>query len=337
MAASASAAPPNPAVILDALNAYQLTAALKGAIELEFFTHVAAGAGSAAEIAKRCGTPERGVRIVCDFLAVAGFLTKAAGVYGLTPVSAAFLDKRSPAYIGSMASFLAHERHTQHFADVAAAVRKGGSLEEGNMAPDDPIWVEFARAMAPLMGMLADLYAPFLAEPGRPQKTLDIAAGHGLYGIAIGKLNPAAEIVAVDWGNVLAVAAENATRAGLGNRFRTIPGSAFDVDFGGGYDLVLLPNFLHHFDPATNVRLLKKIRSAMKPGGRLATIEFVPNDDRISPSTAAAFSLMMLCSTPAGDAHTFRELDQMFREAGFGRSKLAGPDSLPTQLILTQA
>ncbi len=47
-------------------------------------------------------------------------------------------------------------------------------------------------------------------------------------------------------------------------------------------------------------------------------LEFVPNEDRVSPPMAASFSLTMLASTPSGDAYTFRELEAMYREAGFG-------------------
>ena len=319
--------------IFDALNAYQKTMALKGAVELEVFTHIADGATTAAEIAKRCQAAERGVRILCDFLTINGLLTKAEGKYGLTQDTAVFLNKRSPAYMGGAAKFLGHERHMGHFKDVAAAVRKGGSLDDGNMSPDDPIWVEFAQNMAEMVGGMGKAVAPFVAQPGKTQKVLDIAAGHGLFGIAVAELNPAAEIVATDWKNVLEVAIANAAKAGVSGRYRTIPGSAFDVDYGEGYDLVLLPNFLHHFDPPTNVKLLKKIRAAMKPGALLATVEEVPNDDRISPPMAS-FSMMMLCSTPAGDAYTFRELDGMFREAGFGETTRQEVE--PFTLLLTK-
>ncbi len=102
-------------------------------------------------------------------------------------------------------------------------------------------------------------------------------------------------------------------------RYDGIPGSAFEVDYGGPYDIVLLTNFLHHFDPPTCVRLLKKVRAALKPGARAAALEFVPNEDRVSPPMAAGFSLTMLATTASGDAYTFRELESMYREAGFER------------------
>jgi len=326
---------PNPLPIFDALNAFQQTMALKGAVELDIFTHIADGAATAAEIAKQCEAAERGVRILCDFLTINGLLTKSAGKYGLTQDAAVFLNKRSPAYMGGAAKFLAHERHMAHFKDVAAVVRKGGALDDGNMGPDDPVWVEFAESMGEMIGGVSKLVAPIVTEPGKAEKVLDIAAGHGLFGISVAELNPAAEIVAVDWKDVLEVAVANAAKAGVARRFHTIPGSAFDVDFGYGYDLALLPNFLHHFDPPTNIKLLKKIRAAMKPGGLLATVEEVPNEDRISPPIAS-FSMMMLCSTPAGDAYTFRELDHMFREAGFGETTMRGLEPTFTSLLLTK-
>jgi 2-polyprenyl-3-methyl-5-hydroxy-6-metoxy-1,4-benzoquinol methylase len=322
---------------MEALGAYQLTMALKGAVELEIFTHIADGASTAAEIATRCSASERGVRILCDYLTVSGFVTKTGNAYGLVPDSAAFLSKRSRAYIGSIALFLAHPSHMDHFRDVAAVVRKGGSLGDGNMAPDDPVWVDFAKWMVPVMRMPADALAGLVSEPGRAIKVLDIAAGHGVYGIAVATRNPQAEIVAVDWQNVLQVALDNAKEAGVAGRYRTIPGSAFAVDYGKGYDLALVTAFLHHFDPPTCVGVLKKIRASMNPGGTLAITEFVPNEDRVSPPMEAKFSMMMLGSTPAGDAYTFRELEQMCTDAGFRDCRGQSLGGLPISAILARA
>ena len=138
----------------------------------------------------------------------------------------------------------------------------------------------------------------------RNLKIFLISPGHGLFGIAFAKNNPQAEIVALDWAPVLDVAKENARNAAVSDRYRTIEGSAFDVEYGSGYDLVLLTNFLHHFDMATCEALLRKVRAALADGGRALTLEFVPNEDRISPPEAAGFSMMMLAGTPSGDAYT---------------------------------
>jgi SAM-dependent methyltransferase len=326
---------PNPLLIFEALNGFQRATALKAAIELEVFTLIGAGVVNAAELAKRAKASEKGMRILCDFMTIEGFLTKHDGVYGLTPDSAIFLDKKSPGYLGSIAHFMVHPSHVANYLDLTAAVRKGGTVhEQGHMGPEASIWVDFAKSMAPMSAMGAAGMAQLVNLPGQPMKVLDIAAGPGAYGIEIAKLNPKAEVYAVDWKNVLELSIHHARQAGVADRYHGIPGSAFDVDLGSGYDLILLPNFLHHFNHATNVKLLKRVRAALKPGGRLATVEFVPNDDRVSPPTAAAFSMMMLGSTEEGDAYTFKELDAMFRDAGFGGSE-AQPLG-PQTLILTK-
>ena len=121
---------------------------------------------------------------------------------------------------------------------------------------------------------------------------------------------------------MLEVAKENAQKAGVADRYNTIEGSAFDVEFGSGYDLVLLTNFLHHFDPPTCETLLRKVHAALADGGRAVTLEFVPNEDRVTPPDAAGFSMMMLTGTPSGDAYTFAELERMVANAGFSRSTL---------------
>ncbi len=164
---------------------------------------------------------------------------------------------------------------------------------------------------------------------------LDIAAGHGLFGITLAQHNPNAEVVAVDWPNVLAVAEENAQAAKVAARYRTVRGSAFDVDYGNGYDLVLLTNFLHHFDPPTCEKLLHKVHAALAPGGRAVTLEFVPNEDRVSPPIPATFAMVMLGTTPSGDAYTFSEYERMFRNAGFSSSELHPLPPTPHQVVMS--
>jgi cyclopropane fatty-acyl-phospholipid synthase-like methyltransferase len=249
-----------------------------------------------------------------------------------------FLDKNSQAYMGNAVEFLLSPMLTKGFDNLTEAVRQGGTVlpEEGTIAPEHPVWVHFARAMAPMMTMPAQLMAKLIEiDDGRKLKVLDIAAGHGMFGITVAQANPEAEIIAVDWPNVLEVAKENARKAGVSDRYGTIAGSAFEVDFGHHYDLVLLTNFLHHFDAETCVKLLKKVYAALSEHGRVVTVEFVPNEDRVSPPPSAMFSLVMLGSTPQGDAYTFKELEEMFNHAGFSRSEMHQIEPSPQQVIIS--
>lgn len=330
---------PNPQLIWDTLNGYQRTAALRAAINLELFTTIGGGATTVPAIADRCKASERGVRILCDYLTVIGFLTKSANAYALTPTTAEFLDQHSPRTMASMSRFLNSPRLMAGFNNLTETVRQGTTQlpDGGCTAPEYDEWVIFAEAMTPvtraITAFIADEAARGSAEP--PRRVLDIAAGHGLYGIAVAGAVPHAHIVAQDWPNVLAVATRNAISAGVYDRFEVLPGDAFAVDFGTNYDVVLLTNFLHHFDPPVNIALLKKIHASLSPQGRVITLEFVPNDDRISPPIPATFSLMMLGLTPAGDAYTAAELRNMTQQAGFSDTRFVEIPQTPQQVMVS--
>ncbi len=339
MATAMHGAKATPERIFATLTAYQLTEALKAAIEVDIFTKIAEGANDASSLAKAAGIPERSARILADFMTVHGFLTKENGRYTLAPDSAVFLDRRSPAYMGAMANFLVAPMHKQSFSNLAQSVRKGGSANElaDNSKPHDEFWTEFARSMAGLATPSAEYIAGLTgAAEGKPVKVLDIAAGHGMFGITIARRNPAAQVVALDWPAVLAVAMENAKKFGVAERVTAKPGSAFEAEYGDGYDFVLLTNILHHFDPAGCETLFRRVHTSLKPGGKAITLEFVPNEDRVSPPLAAAFSLIMLANTDAGDAYTFAELERMAKNAGFAKSTLQQVPDMPQQLVISE-
>jgi len=323
--------------IWNTFTAYQRTAALKAAVELDVFTAIAAGATTIDALAGRCGAAPRGLRALLNHLVMDHLLTRDGDRYGLSATAAAFLDRSQPTYLGSAVSFIASPSVMEGFGRLTDAVRRGGTAIPGGggVAPEHPMWVEFARAMAPLAGMASALLANLLDVEHAPAwKVLDVAAGHGLFGITLARMNPKLHVTALDWPNVLTVARDNARAAGVAERFDPLPGSAFDVPFGGPYDVILLPNILHHFDQSACERLLKKVHGALVPGGRVVIVEFVPDDDRSGPPDAVRFALVMLAGTPAGDAYTFGEYRTMLAHAGFGSPSLHELAPSPARVVI---
>jgi 2-polyprenyl-3-methyl-5-hydroxy-6-metoxy-1,4-benzoquinol methylase len=315
---------PSPALFFDTISAFQRTEALRTAIELDLFTHIASGKRTAAEIAGACNASLRGIRILADYLTILGFLSKQEEQYALTHDSEFFLSRKSPAYLGGALEFLLTPQLREFFHHLTGAVQRGGTATsaEGTVSHDNPIWVAFARAMGPMMHLPAKLLVDLVGgDREQPLRVLDVAAGHGLFGITFAQHYPKATITALDWTNVLAVATENAARAGVSERHKLLPGSAFDTDWGGPYDIVLLTNFFHHFDMPTCKKLASKTFAALKPGGRAITLEFIPDANRITPPSTATFALTMLATTARGDAYTFAEYEQIFAHAGFSRSE----------------
>lgn len=324
----------SPDLFMDAVLAYQQTAAIKAAIELDLFSEIAKGRNTAESLAQTTGSAVRGIRILCDYLAVRGHLEKQGDQYRLTPSTARFLDRSAPSWMGGVVEYLAAPEMMGLFLrDPAAFVRNGGSIGLANNAPDHPIWVKFARAMGASRVPVAAKVASELAVLS-PRKVLDIAAGHGMFGIAIAQAVTDAQITAVDWQAVLSVARENAEAAGVSERYHTLAGSAFDADWGGGFDLVLLANFLHQLDRDACVSLLRKARKSLGSVGRAVAVEFVVNADHISPPLPAMFSFQMLGSTPQGEAYTAREFEGMGRAAGFGKVSAKALPPTPQSLIL---
>jgi SAM-dependent methyltransferase len=327
---------PNPTLIWETITAHHRSAALKAAVELGVFTALHNGPLTAAELASGAGVAERPMRILCDFLTVQGLIGKADGHYFHTPTSAMFLDSHSPASMAPTLPFLMNDKVMKATHLLTETIRQNRTALEEPLAGDEVReWVTFARTMQPMMAGAAEFIAGVIMRAGVPAKVLDVAASHGLFGIAVARLAPTCEIVAQDFPSVLQVTAENARAAGV--PITLLPGSAFTAELGTGYDAVIVTNLFHHFKAPDNVALMKRFHAALRPGGRMLTLEFVPNEDRVSPPVPASFSLMMLANTPEGDAYTMAEYSQMLDAAGFGPREIMDVPMSPEQLIVASA
>jgi len=192
---------PTPDAFLNAIGGYQRTAAVKAAIELDIFTVIAQGTARVSEISTACGASEPGTRVLCDYLTINGLLKKHDSNYSLTSESRLHLDRNSPAYLGGTLEFLLSSMITGCFEDLAAVVREGGTVtsELGTIAPDHPVWVKFARAMMGFQALPAQRAAELIpVESPRPLRILDVAAGHGLLGIALARRHEQATVTALD-------------------------------------------------------------------------------------------------------------------------------------------
>jgi ubiquinone/menaquinone biosynthesis C-methylase UbiE len=330
---------PSPQFIWDTINAYQRTAALRAAVELDLFTLIADGVDAATDIATRSGASARGIRILCDYLSVIGFLRKFDNRYQLTTTSSVFLNRKSPACMASMVEFLNSPKLMAGFANFTETVRRGTTqLDTGGVnEPECSDWVTFAENMTPLMAGACELVAEECARMTGPRmKVLDVAAGHGLFGISVARRIGEAQITAQDWPNVLKIAQRNANSAGVGDRYHLLPGDIFKVDLDGEYDVILVANLLHHFDQPTCIRLLEKLHQSMAEEGRLIILEFVPDEDRVTPPIPASFALMLLGVTPAGDVYSARQLHEFLSAAQFNKPVVVPVPQSPQCLVISE-
>ena len=320
MACMSRTSTPGPERIVDTLTAYWRTEILRGAIDIDLFTALGDGPRTVSELTARCRTSAVGMRKLCDYLVALGFVRRRAGRYRSAPDAARFLDRRSPDVLVDITPFYASAPVADGFATVGAAVRRGGTTlaRRRLTAPRSAVWARFARSVWTLRRLHAEPIADELIARGHARgRALDLGCGGSPLGITLLERRPALRIVAQDWPNVVPVAAEQARRAGVGDRLSTLPGDARTVDLGGPYDLVLLANVLDYFDAETRLALLRRVRAVLRPGGVAAIAAPLLDDGRTSPPDAVAYSMLLFVTSPTGDASTFGELDVLLRSAGF--------------------
>jgi len=315
--------------------AFQRAAALRAGVDLQVFDNLGGGPATAKQLAIHAGVPERGMRILCDYLTAAGLIEKSGAEYRHTPTSAVFLDRRSPASMAGMVPFIQSKKIMAGALGLTESVRRGGTTLDEPLGGDEVAeWVTFARTMQPLVASAAAFMADVLMRGAAPTKVLDVAASHGLFGFAVKERAPACELVALDYASVLEVTAEHAAARGM--TLTLLPGSALDVELGTGYDAVLVTNLFHHFSVAENVAMLRRFHAAMAPGGRMLVLEFIPNEDRVTPPIPAMFAVGMLSNTPDGDAYTMADYAKMLEAADFAKWEMLDVPQSPQRLIVIE-
>ncbi len=247
-------------------------------------------------------------------------LTKdAEGRFGLTADSAAFLVGGKPGFLGGVI------RHTStqlvpKWLEMEKVVRTGKPTASVNR---EKVGAEFFHAFVedifPMSYPSAQRLAEALeiAEAKKPVRVLDLAAGSGVWGIALAQKSPRVTVTAVDWPGVLDVTRKVAARLGVAGRFSFVAGDLAAADFGRGHDIATLGHILHSEGEQRGRALLKKTFDALAPGGIIAIAEFLVDDARTGPPVALIFAVNMLVNTDAGDTWSFGEIAGWLREAGF--------------------
>jgi SAM-dependent methyltransferase len=327
-----------PELFAQTLFAYLRTGVLRAAVDLELFTHVARGKQTAAEIAGAAGADERAVRIVLDAITGYGLVTKTGGRYGLSPLAELLLVKGAPMYAGDFTRIAANPRLWEAVGRLTEVVRTGVPPESVVDVPAHEFWVEFGEASYGASQLPATTLAGLLdLDPAAPAEVLDVACGSGAYGFALLARFPLARLTSLDWENVLGVARGFAERRGVAERVTWLPGSAFETPLPAArYDAVIASHFYHHFSPAENVRLSRRLFEALTPGGRLAIHEWVPDEARATDEAALSFAVVMLATTRAGDVYTFDEYRGMLEAAGFRDATAHEVPGIGSQILVAR-
>jgi len=305
---------------------------LEAAIRHHVFDVLDSGPKSLEEIAAATGASRRGLSAILNFLVGFDFLRREDGKFTLAPESAAFLVSTKPGFQGGLI------RHTSEqllpkWLQLNEVVATGLPAKAVNQQESgSEFFHEFVNDIFPMSYPAAQELAQHLALAG-PASVLDLAAGSGVWGIALAQSSPQVRVTAVDWPGVIDVTRKTVARFGLSERFTFHEGDLMEADFGSGHTVATLGHILHSEGVERSKALLKKTFNALASGGTIAIAEFLVNADRTGPLNGLTFAINMLVNTDCGDTFSFEEISSWLREAGFTDARTLATHG-PSPLIL---
>ena len=311
---------------------------LEAAVKHRVFDLLDRSPKTVRQLAAETGASARGLAAICNALVGLQFLARSGGRYRLTPESAAFLVSTRPAYHGDFFRHVSRQLIPQwlHLDDIVQTGRPAKHVNEAHEGAK--FFAEFVEAIFPLSYAAAKALGAHLeiSRAKTPVSVLDVAAGSGVWGIALAEQSKHVGVSAVDWPHVLETTEKVAARHGVAGRLKPIPGDLLRVNFGKNHQVATLGHILHSEGPERSRKLLKKVFAALASGGTIAIQEFLVNDRRTAPPVSLLFAVNMLVNTEAGDTFSFKEISQWLRAAGFVKPRLLEVPSVSPLVLATK-
>jgi SAM-dependent methyltransferase len=290
---------------------------------------------TAEEVAEYAKGSTRGWRAVLNCLVGVGLLAKESFRYSTTPESSMYLIATKPSYMGGFFKHISKQL-IPNWLNLEEIVRTGKPTGRVNdQAGGEEFFAEFVNDLFPISYPAANALGEHLnlRETTSEVRVLDVAAGSGVWGIALAHQSEHVKVTAVDWPLVLEVTRQMSARFGLTSRFDFLAGDLLEVEFPDSCDVATLGHILHSEGERRSQALLKKVSNALKPGGTIAIAEFTPNSDRTGPPQSLIFAINMLVNTDEGDTYPFEQVVSWLEEAGFVNAREL-PSAGPAPLIL---
>jgi 2-polyprenyl-3-methyl-5-hydroxy-6-metoxy-1,4-benzoquinol methylase len=216
-------------------------------------------------------------------------------------------------------------------------MRSGRATHHINREQDGvAFFLRFVEDIFPIHYAGAQALARALAvsKTAAPMSVLDLAAGSGVWSVALAQQSPQINVTAIDWPGVIAITKKVTARHGLGDRYTFVAGDLHDVNFGQGHAVATLGHILHSEGEERSRRLLKKTFGALAPGGTIAIAEILVDAERRAAVPALIFAVNMLVNSDQGDTFSYDEIRSWLEDAGFERVRTVEAPGLAPLLIL---
>ena len=310
---------------------------IEAAIRHRVFDVLDQGAKIIEELCAETQTSPRGLRALLNALVGLELLAKDDEArYALTPESAAFLVRGKPAFHGAF-FLLTSGPMLSEWAKLNDIVRSGRPEKHINREQDGVAFFrQFVEDIFPIHYAAAQRLGEALevSKAAAPLSVLDLAAGSGVWSVALALRSPHVRVTAVDWPGVIPITQKVAARFGVTDRFRFVAGDLLEANFGSGHAIVTAGHILHSEGEARSRLLLEKAFDALAPGGTMAIAEILVDANRTAPLPALIFAVNMLVNSDQGDTFSFEEISAWLRDAGFAHVRTMEAPGLAPLLIL---
>ena len=316
--------------------AYAPPLIISAGVSNKVFDSLERGPKTSEQVAEETGASARALQILMNALVGLNLLKKnRQGKYSLTQESAAFLLNNRPGTHAGFFGTIAPQLISRwlRLSDIVREGRPGVAVNQETEGTE--FFSQLVENIIPMSYPAAQKLADHLKLSKAKDKicVLDLAAGSGIWGIALSQKSPRVRVTAVDWAGMIPTTKRITQKFGVGDRFNYVEGDILEADFGSDYDIATLGHILHSEGEERSRELLKKTFHALKAGGVIAIAEWLVNNERTEPTHALMFAVQMLVNSEKGDTFSFNEIKGWLEDAGFKKvRKLEAPG--PSPLIL---
>lgn len=322
-----------PTPIIDTFHAVIVARAVMVATKLGVFEAVAAGAGTATEIARDLDADARATEKLLNVLVATGYLRCREGRYAPTRLARRWLLRDAPQSIHD--NMLLRFLEWEAIETIEDFVRSGQPLDVHDRIRDDQ-WETYQRGMRCLARLTAGEVARRVKLSPNPRTMLDVGGGHGAYAVAFCRRHKRLAATILDLPPAVETAAPILAEEGMGARVVHRPGDALTEDLGeSAWDLIFMSHLVHHFDAGTNAVLLKRAARALRPGGVVAILEVLRSASPDAGNQTGALLDLYFAVTSNSGTWSREEISGWQTEAGLRPGKPVPLRTAPGITVLT--
>ncbi len=316
---------PDPAQILDLIEAFRRSKTLFTAVTLGIFDRLAEGPVDAASLAAALQADPGATARLLDACAALGLLTKEDGAYRNTPAAGAYLCAASPHTLSGYIRYSDRALYPM-WGNLADAVREGTPRWNQTFGLDGPLFHSFFRDEASKrdfilgmhgFGMLTSPHVAAAFDLSAFRLMADLGGATGHLTIAACERYPLLRGVIFDLAQVTGMAREQVALSASRDRIEVLVGDFFQDELPAA-DLFAVGRILHDWNDEKIARLLGRIYDRLPPGGALLVAEKLLADDGVGPVPANMQSLNMLVVTE-GRERSLPEYTRLLHAAGFSQ------------------